>query len=160
VQTETKKSIQKDESVRIELTISKEIYAKIQKAQGLVAHAVNTNDLVEFLNYLADRVIKQKTQPKVQTQANTLKQEKSQRLGQRINPQFSQRNKKIALQKSSCCEYQNPLTKKVCGATWFLQVDHRTAVWAGGQGNIQNAAVLCTEHNQLKYRSEVGLKRI
>jgi hypothetical protein len=154
VLTDVKKTTQKDESVRIELTIPKEAYEKIQKAQGLVAHAVNSNDLLDFLNYVADRVIKQKTQPK----AKAAKAAKTTRTAE--TAQFSQRNKKMALQKSNCCEYQNPLTKKVCGSTWYLQVDHRTSVWAGGNGKIENSQILCAEHNQLKYRNEASLRRI
>jgi hypothetical protein len=151
-QSEFKKTTQKDESVRIELTIPKDVYEKIQKAQGLVAHAVNSNDLLDFLNYLADRVIKQKTQPKPKGEEKEVERQESSK--------FTQRNKKIALQKSSRCEYQNPLTKKVCGANWYLQVDHRTPVWAGGKGNLQNSRILCAEHNQLKYRIEANLRRI
>lgn len=60
VQTTVKK-IQADESVRVELTLSKELYEKIQEAQALLSHALGTNDLVTYLSFVTDKVIKQKT---------------------------------------------------------------------------------------------------
>ncbi|MBO9668346.1 MAG: hypothetical protein J7501_16220 [Bdellovibrio sp.] len=60
VQGEQKKT-QADESVRIELTLSKEGYAKVKRAQELLSHVMPYQDLTQFLEYLAEKVIKQKT---------------------------------------------------------------------------------------------------
>ncbi|WP_413575284.1 DUF222 domain-containing protein [Bdellovibrio sp. HCB290] len=58
-QSEIKKT-QADESVRIELTLSKEAYAKVKWAQDLLTHVMPHQDLPLFLEYMADKVIKQK----------------------------------------------------------------------------------------------------
>jgi hypothetical protein len=60
---ETKQSVQKDSSVRVELTLSQELAQKIEQAQALVSHSVPTKDLVSFLEYVSDKIIKQKAQP-------------------------------------------------------------------------------------------------
>jgi hypothetical protein len=160
VQTESKITTQKDESIRLEITIPKDTFEKIQKAQGLVSHAVQSNSLVEFLEYVAVKIIKQKTVAKNEnSQVEASAQKERLAANQKNNSSsFTFRNKKLALNKSPCCQYQDPGTKKVCGSTWFLQVDHRQSRWADGQGNPENAAVLCAEHNKLKYRKEVGVK--
>lgn len=56
----TKKQFQADESVRVELTFSKELYGKIQEAQALLSHAVPTSDLVKYLEYVTQKVIDSK----------------------------------------------------------------------------------------------------
>jgi hypothetical protein len=52
---------QKDHSVRIELTLTQEQFANLQSAQALLAHAIGSNDLGEFINYVSKKIIKQKT---------------------------------------------------------------------------------------------------
>ncbi|MBO9666813.1 MAG: DUF222 domain-containing protein [Bdellovibrio sp.] len=56
-----RRKTQADESVRIELTLSKEGYAKVKQAQELLTHVMPHQDLSQFLEYLAEKVIKQKT---------------------------------------------------------------------------------------------------
>ncbi|MBO9668844.1 MAG: hypothetical protein J7501_18750, partial [Bdellovibrio sp.] len=60
VQSEYQK-VQADESVRIELTLSKDAYAKVKHAQALLSHLMPHQDLTQFLEYLAEKVIEQKT---------------------------------------------------------------------------------------------------
>ncbi|MBO9667626.1 MAG: HNH endonuclease, partial [Bdellovibrio sp.] len=80
-----------------------------------------------------------------------------------VRPQFSAkpgrkplRNsvKKIVLNHDKCCQFKDRSTGKICGSTRFLQVDHRQAVWAGGSNDLQNLQILCSQHNQHKYRQE------
>ncbi|MBO9668648.1 MAG: hypothetical protein J7501_17755, partial [Bdellovibrio sp.] len=47
--------------VRIELTLSKEAYAKVKHAQELLSHVMPYQDLTLFLEYLSEKIIKQKT---------------------------------------------------------------------------------------------------
>jgi hypothetical protein len=55
------------------------------------------------------------------------------------------------------CAYTDPATGKICASTRFSQIDHRQSLWAGGQNEPENLQVLCSQHNRLKYRKEVGL---
>ncbi len=57
----TQQTIQADDSVRVELTMSQELFEKIQRAQALVSHSVPSNVLLHFLEYAADEIIKGKT---------------------------------------------------------------------------------------------------
>ncbi|MBO9665785.1 MAG: HNH endonuclease [Bdellovibrio sp.] len=62
--------------------------------------------------------------------------------------------KKTILNHDKCCQFKDHSTGKICGSTRFLQVDHRQAVWAGGSNDLQNLEILCSQHNQHKYRQE------
>lgn len=61
IQDQSKLKVQADDSVRIEVTLPRELYEKMKHAQSLVSHAVPTADWVSFLQYVSDRIIKQKT---------------------------------------------------------------------------------------------------
>jgi len=64
--------------------------------------------------------------------------------------------RKFILNRDKCCQFQDPLTGKICGCTRFLQVDHIQAIWAGGTNDIENLQAMCAQHNQFKYRRESG----
>lgn len=142
---------QKDESVRVELTIPKAIYEKVQQAQSILSHSLESQDLVHFMEYVSDRVIKQKAGVGERTNKNTSAAEVT-------SSNFSAKVKKETLNETKCCQYQDLQTKKICGSKWFLQVDHRQSRWAGGNGAHENAQVLCANHNRLKYRKEAGIR--
>jgi hypothetical protein len=224
------KSIEKaqaDDSVRLEITLSKSQYDKLKQAQALVSHAVPSNQIVDFIEYVSDKVIKQKTtatvasakkngkdakshnynvevnsteqinsvdlakstvQKKPTTQASSIDKVSSTTqaspttqisstdklssttqlnsttqtnlllLANRTQNGFSTQIKKKMLNQFSSCQYRDPKSGKLCGSTWFLQVDHKHSRWAGGNNGIENATVLCSRHNNLKYRKEAQLK--
>lgn len=56
-----KSTTQADESVRLEITLSKELFEKIRKAQQLLSHSVPSGDLVQYLEYVTEKVIQTKT---------------------------------------------------------------------------------------------------
>ncbi len=138
----THQSVQADKSVRVELTFSEEAYAKIRKAQELLSHAVPNQELTGFLEYLADKVIRQKT---AKMKMNT----ENEKLGTAT----------VAVKESpNCCQYVDSITGQRCRSTWKLQIDHKQSRWAGGDDNPQNLQWLCAGHNKLKYRQEAGLR--
>ncbi|WP_413584861.1 HNH endonuclease [Bdellovibrio sp. HCB274] len=174
-------TVQADESVRIELTLSKELHAKIQHAQELLSHAVPTRDLALFLEYLADKVIKQKTilsleanrsEPKI-----NMKLEGRGETGESSKVSVAEVSAgtatvavgnlprrpslKIAKQirgREKCCQYVDPTTGSRCRSTWKLQVDHKRSFWAGGNHQPENLQMLCAGHNKIKYRNEARVR--
>jgi len=57
------------------------------------------------------------------------------------------------------CEFTDSRTGKRCGSTFCLQVDHRKPRWAGGTNDKTNLQVLCAAHNAYKYRQESFTRR-
>lgn len=156
---EQKQQVQSDESVRIELTLSKDLVEKIKLAQALLSYAVPSQSLVEFLDYVADRVIKQKMGRKTRGTA-TMAVDNRPLNGSFIEgaKKFSNRTKTKVRRDQKVCQYRDPISQKQCGSRWFLQIDHKHSLWAGGSSSAQNAQVLCAEHNRAKYRREVGVR--
>lgn len=179
----TKQSTQSDGSVRLELTLSQEVYENIQKAQALVSHAVPSKDLVQFLKYVSSKIIQQKTKVRVSAQKvaqrpdapasfSTLEPTDSFSIQEPIlrscarKPKikldgrrpFTARQRKLILAQKPTCEHVDPVSHLKCNSTWFLQIDHKHSQWAGGVSQLSNAQVLCAAHNRQKYRKEAGLR--
>lgn len=154
----TKQKIQADESVRFELTLSKEIFEKLQRAQALVSGAVPEKDLVRFIEFVSDKIIQQKTSSRNESREKAVSKKGDQTRVAIPAKSFSIPSwKKIAHGKQNCCQYKDPITGKVCNSKWFLQVDHKQPQWAFGSNESQNLQILCGGHNRLKYRKEVGI---
>lgn len=155
VQEFTTQKVQADESVRIELTLNKEAYEKLQKAQALLSNAVGDRDLVSFLNYVSEKIIQQRSSVK-----NTTRRTSSNSAPILAKTFSLPMRKREVYAKHSCCQYKDPSTGKICGSNHFLQVDHIHSKWAGGSDESNNLQILCASHNRLKYRKEVGIKMI
>lgn len=72
---------------------------------------------------------------------------------------FTPRQRKILLSATDRCQFQDPVTHKQCGSLWFLQIDHKQSKWAGGLNTLDNAQVLCAQHNRQKYEREARIYR-
>ena len=146
----------KVKSVRIEITLSKEAYEKLQRAQALISGAVPEKDLVRFVEYVSEKIIDQRTSARVKDN-RVAKKMGSAKLGIPATSFSSPLWKKVAHGKQSCCQYKDPITGKVCASKWFLQVDHKQPQWAYGSNDPENLQILCAAHNRLKYREEAGI---
>lgn len=147
--------VQADESVRVEFTLSKEAFAKIQQAQELLSHAVPTQNLAVFLEYLSDKVIKQKIGTK---SSKAVVNSRKSTANVAVNSSLSVATKRELFQQQACCQWRDPKTGRACQNKWMLQVDHKRSRWASGSHDIQNLRLLCANHNKLKYRQEAGIR--
>jgi 5-methylcytosine-specific restriction endonuclease McrA len=136
---ENKKSVQKDASVRMELTLSPELAQKIEQAQALISHAVPTKDLVCFLEYVSERIIKQKTQvPREYKKRIDSTATMAVNIPERVH-------RMVRNEQPACTN---------CGSTWFPQTDHRKSKWFGGTNEPNNLQTLCGPCNRAKYGRE------
>jgi hypothetical protein len=60
VLTNTHTKTQRDESVRIEITLSKTQYDKLERVKSLLSHSVPSGDLAQVIEFLTDKLIKSK----------------------------------------------------------------------------------------------------
>ncbi|HEY1080428.1 MAG TPA: hypothetical protein VGE46_10025, partial [Bdellovibrio sp.] len=77
-----------------------------------------------------------------------------------VSAGFSARTKKVILKQQQFCQHKDPQSGKECGSRSFLQIDHKQSRWADGDNILQNAQVLCAQHNNLKYRKEAGIRLV
>ncbi len=158
---------QKDESVRLEITLSHEQYQELLQAKSLLSHICFDGSWTELIATLAQIYNKQKLQgrrvvkdqvmpvpnkPLSSTQSvvaaklceNSVQKTKSKR-------QYIPANTKRALlQKAQHqCEYQDPHTHKRCSSQFQLQVDHIQPLAQNGSNELSNLRILCRTHNIL-----------
>lgn len=180
IKEHTKQSVQADDSVRLEITLPRELFEDMTRAQALMSHSVPSSDWVDYLKYLTDAYLKRQTTVRNRKPAPT--KDKTMALAGQApvnDPQpdnnpptstletkspiselaktFSTRQRKILLRSTPVCQYRDPVTQKQCRSPWFLQIDHKHSLWAGGPNTLENAQVLCGAHNRLKYAKEARL---
>ena len=141
VESKDKCKIQKDESVRVELTFSKEEMELIKKAQELLSTKTGGR-LKDTLVETAKRVIKEFEPKKSATAVAATKS---------VTPKL----KREILKRDQCCQFRDLKTNRVCGAKLFLEVDHVLPRFAGGSHDPKNLRMLCRNHNQFRYRAEL-----
>jgi hypothetical protein len=140
IKEETKITNQKDESVRLEVTLTKSQWEKLQQMKSLLPNG--SGEWSEVLEYLADKVIEKKTKAKTLPKPSISKTNISMR--------------KHIRNRDQCCQYKDKTTGRICGTKLNLQIDHIKPIWAGGQATIENLQVLCANHNRYRYRQQTG----
>lgn len=141
-------SHQANESVRLEVTLTKEQWEKIKTMRELLSSTLPSGEWDQVLEYVAGKVIEQKTRG--------VKSRSSDESGSVLSPQL----KRQVLQRDQCCQYKSQQTGKMCGSKWNLQVDHIRPRWAGGTNELSNLRAVCANHNQELYRQQAGIRRV
>ena len=133
-----------NESVTITLTLSKEELEIIAKVRDLKTMATGSLEIKDLLVYLASRELKRKSQVRTVHEAET-------RDEQETCPPAAPR---------PTCQFCDPVSKKVCGTSQFLTVDHIQPRWAGGSDEPSNLRILCKNHNMFRYKMQAGIKSL
>ncbi len=56
--------------------------------------------------------------------------------------------------RDKCCQFVDQTTGQKCESRIFLEIDHLTPVWAGGDDEFENLQLLCGAHNRFRYRQQ------
>lgn len=144
-------SYQANESVRLEVTLTKEQWEKMKTMRELLSSTLPSGEWDQVLEYVAGKVIEQKTRG---AKSRSSAEEKNE-VGV-----LSPRLKRQVLQRDQCCQYQNRKTGRICASKWNLQVDHIRPRWAGGSNELSNLRAVCANHNQELYRQQAGIRRV
>ena len=128
-----------DESVTLTMTLSKEELEIIAKVRDMKTLATGSLEVKDLLVYLAKRELKRKSQVRTVHEAAA-------RAGKET----------CAAAPRPTCQFRDPISKKVCGTSQFLTVDHIQPRWAGGSDEASNLRVLCKNHNMYRYKIQAG----
>lgn len=134
IAVEEKKQIQSDESVRVEVTFSKEEMQVIGKAQAILSHKTGGNIKATLLE-MANQIIKAQV-PKNRPAATVAVQTTTPRLRKEI------------LHRDRSCQYKDHKSGRICGSKYFLEVDHVQPRYVGGTNTAKNLRTLCSAHNK------------
>ncbi|MGZ3826153.1 MAG: HNH endonuclease [Bdellovibrio sp.] len=165
--------MQQDESIRLEITLTKEQYQKLMTCKDLAAASLfqsqKDSSLGSLIEVLCDHYLVKKIKPEAdvssaQTQRQTQRQTKTtgtkngvkftaktvsetERVKKsRFNKTLTPKTRKAVLSRDLCCQFKDHNTGRQCRSTYALQVDHKTSRWAGGDHSIENLQVLCFQH--------------
>lgn len=168
--------VQKDDSVRLEITLSKDQYQKLFQCKEMAAHLLLQNQrdsswasVVEVLadqflskkrlvsKYQSDQDIVHNTDIHDSIHAHESRHTTASET-ESVNKTLTAKIRLKILMRDKCCQFKDPQTGRQCGSKFGLQIDHRTSRWAGGDHSEANLQVLCRLHNQMKYRQEAQLR--
>ena len=147
---------QKDESVRLEITFTKEQFEELKKAKNLLSHISHSGSWAEIISVMARKFNHSKlgksnlVKTDSATEVRDLKSEKisspSPLLRRPYIPVSLKR--KLYTGAQGCCQYQSPDGNR-CGSQFQIQIDHVTPVALGGETSFENLRLLCRTHNLL-----------
>ncbi len=151
---------QADESVRLEITLTKTQWQKLSQMRDLISHSLPHGSWDQALEYVADKVIASKTKTRMpKATIRSTKPELKAKSGN-VSPKARAslgKLRKSVLQRDQCCQYRDRETQRLCASTWQLQADHIKPRWAGGKDELANLRALCAKHNQQMYRWQSGI---
>ena len=142
VKTRSKVRVQRDGSVRVEATFTKEDWAIIERAKELISHSVPTGEITPVLAYCARFTVAKKD---LSTSVTEVKPRQSQGI--------SRATRRFIFQRDQTCRHRHS-DGRLCEARYQLQVDHVVSRWRGGGNNIENLQLLCGVHNRYKFEQE------
>ncbi|MNT18843.1 hypothetical protein D3C72_1540670 [compost metagenome] len=148
------KRFQQDDSVRLELSIPRELFDQMARCREHASNKIHKEHLPQTLEsvlkiltdfYAAENGLTEATMTVVQN------------LKVNANKTLTPKTRRDVIARDKCCQYKDPKTGQLCGSKYFEQVDHKTSCWAGGNHKLENLQVLCANHNRFKYRKEAQL---
>ncbi len=149
VKSLTKARVQRDGSVRVEMTFTKDEWAIIECAKELVSHSVPSGELKEVLSYCARFTVAKKTG----CASTSLKEVKV-----RHSLGVSRNTRRLVFERDQSCRHVHSSGER-CNSRYQLQVDHFISRWRGGEHKLDNLQLLCGIHNRLKYQLEIAPTR-
>lgn len=162
---------QKDGSYRLEITLTQEEYHLLLQAKNTASHSLKQQrqDLswASVLSYMAKQYLKKsapnpikKEQKSGAVNGSTIKQTRPQLSAKTKSTNLTHKMRRTILERDLSCQFQDPISGKICGSRFLLQVDHKVPNWAQPYANgpnphhPTNLQVLCASHNQYKYQKE------
>jgi len=165
-----KQKVQSNESVRIELTFTKEQNEMLKKVKSLMSHVNPNVSVAEVFEYLAKEYLERKDPSRPVNKSTTVTELRPQseslthsslhaRQSKFAQVQSAKRNRKAILSSvkravwkrdQGKCQHFNPTLGKICGSNHLLEFDHIKRFSYGGDDSTQNLRLLCNAHNLLR----------
>ena len=148
-------SAKKDRELKF--VVSDELFEKLERIKGLIAHARPNASLADLLEYLATEQLS--------------RLEKKKGIGQDLDSIVTSAAKVTPLPKGKRVYLPAPLRKAIgcrsggrceyvhegkrCTSTYYLQADHIIPLARGGANELSNLRLLCFNHNQQQAREKL-----
>ena len=164
VQVTERTRLQKDDSVRFELTLTAEQAQDLKRCREILSNKGRTQ-WSEVLQELAKEYLKRKDPARQVRKYHKLGQPDSTEGTAKSTATVAVDQRRLikasvrrsTFRRDPFCQFKNPSTGKICGSKWRLEVDHVQPVWAGGSDAQENLRILCASHNRHRYRQQGGV---
>ncbi|WP_374078767.1 HNH endonuclease [Bdellovibrio bacteriovorus] len=150
VQTHECLKPQKDNSVRLEVTLTKEQYELLEEVKNLSSHSCPDGSWAEVISFLAGRFKKEKMGKAIKPMTQSFTEAKVRNVNspRKGRAYISIKTKRLLLNKAHYhCEYVDITTGITCTSNFQLQVDHIHPLALGGSNDTKNLRILCRTHN-------------
>ena len=150
VQVFERTRIQQDESVRIEIQLSKEQVELLERAKELISHSDPNPKMSDLIEKLAQFYIDKKDPLTKKLTRHNFQSEVTQR--QTGRKSIATAVKREVFQRDQVCQWKEAGFENICGSKFQLQLDHIYSVSKGGQNETRNLQLLCAVHNKRKFQ--------
>lgn len=144
---------QKDDSIRMEFTLSREQFEEFELSKSLLSHICYDGKWPEILTFLAknfnDRKLKGRTHktssPITQhSPATGFLQPSAPKNRRYVSVEI---RRELLSRAKNRCEFRDQNTGRRCLSRHQLQVEHITPIALGGGNEIENLRIFCRKHN-------------
>jgi 5-methylcytosine-specific restriction endonuclease McrA len=166
---------QKDESVRLEITFSREQYEILKYAKDLLSHQYPEGNWSEVITAMAEKFTRSKvgevkTEPDTEVESSDKKPHASEgKIDREVMPRRLSATKyrpvlpvkvrrSVFARAEHRCEFTDRQTGQRCRSRFQLEVDHRRPLALGGGSEPGNLRVLCRVHNQRAWQMSLMAK--
>lgn len=141
---------QKDDSIRLEITLTSEEFETLQKAKSLLSHTCPEGSWAQVITVLAKKFSQNKL-GKISAKVSSATQSfAAKEVSTKYRPFLPINTQRELLKKAQYkCEYRDHQTHNACNSTYQLQIDHIKPLSLGGGQEITNLRILCRTHNNL-----------
>lgn len=156
-----------DNKAKIEFVASQELVQKLEKLKNLTAHKNFEGSMERLIELIADMALQKLDRNAPQRGAHEVKEEPIQKQsGSKPGVRTSSRyipapvRRMVYKRDGGRCQYRDPVTGKVCGSSYGLEVDH-IVPWANnGSHDPSNLRLLCSGHNKLEAIKKLGAEKM
>ncbi len=147
---------QKDESVRFEITFTKEQFEELKESKSLLSHSAHSGSWADVISVMARKFNQSKlgksnlVKTDSATDVRNLKSIKVTLPSPLLRRSYISvaLKRKLYAQGQGCCQYHSPDGNR-CESQFQIQIDHVIPVAWGGKTSLDNLRLLCRTHNLL-----------
>jgi 5-methylcytosine-specific restriction endonuclease McrA len=148
------------EERELKLVVSPELYEKLQRIKGHLAHAIPEATYAQLIDRMSDEVLARLEKNKGITQSTAAAAVTTARplpAGKRVYLPVALR-KTVWARSGGRCEIQH--AGRHCNSRYRLELDHIIPLAMGGANDPMNLRLLCREHNQYEAWRKLGPERM
>lgn len=153
------------DQVRLSITLSREAVEDLERVRDLLSHALPEASLADVIAYVA-REFRARKDPLSKksnhrsAEPSTAAPSTAAAAKRRVSAVIPAAIRKAVMERDQRrCVFEDPRTKRRCGSTYRVELDHVYPRALGGEDTVENLRCLCRSHNLHAARLTLGESR-